>query len=107
MGRLADFDAHAVLAFAESTVVKRRQLEVDDLAAGAQWAVLHAADHTAEPAGSARARRGGPRPVQVGGDGTPWVLDLCLAELAIPPQPHVHAQRHLKTLAEGKTGTSG
>src|SRR3546814_700063 len=95
MGRLADFDAHAVLAFAESTVVKRRQLEVDDLAAGAQWAVLHAADPTAEPAGSARARRGGPRLVQVGGDGTPWVQDLCLAELAISRQTHVHATRIL------------
>jgi hypothetical protein len=94
MEELADLDADALLAFAESTLHRRRQLEVDDLAAGAHWAVLHALDPTVEDPSGVR-RRGGPKLVQIGGEGTPKVQDLCLAELALSRQTHALATRWL------------
>ncbi|MDT0202150.1 hypothetical protein [Nocardioides sp. AE5] len=81
-----EFDAEGLLAFAESTLLQRRQLDVDDLRACAHWCMLHG-----EP--PARESRGGPRLVRVGGAGTPPVQDLSLAELALARRTHVLATR--------------
>jgi len=85
-------DAAAVLAAAESTVRERRQAQVDDLLLVLAWADLHADDPQQTP-GAVPARFGGDRLVEIGGDGTPWVQDLCLGELAIARQAHVLSTR--------------
>ncbi|MDT0203871.1 hypothetical protein [Nocardioides sp. AE5] len=81
-----NLDAEALLAFAESTLLKRRRVDLDDLETCAQWAVIHGARPVPEVPG-------GPRLVQVGGAGTPPVQDLCLAELALCRRTHPLATR--------------
>jgi hypothetical protein len=85
-------DATAVLAAAESTVRERRQAQVDDLLLVLAWADLHGHDPQQTP-GAVPARFGGDQLVEGGGDGTPWVQDLCLGELAIARQAHVLSTR--------------
>lgn len=84
--------AAATLAAVEGALVARRAAEARDLALAAHWADLHAADPQLGPGGR-RAWQGGDRLVQVGGDGTPEVQELCLAELAIARRVHPHAGR--------------
>ena len=83
-----DLDPAATLARAEETLRQRRAAEVDDLLLAAHWADLHAADPTAGPGGRRRWPPGGDRLVQVGGEGTPLVQELCLPELAVARQVH-------------------
>jgi hypothetical protein len=85
-------DATAVLAAAESTVRERRQAQVDDLLLVLAWTDLHGHDPQQTP-GAVPARFGGDQLVEIGGDGTPWVQDLCLGELAIARQAHVLSTR--------------
>jgi hypothetical protein len=85
-------DAAAVLAAAESTVRERRQAQVDDLLLVLAWADLHGHDPQQTP-GAVPVRFGGDQLVEIGGDGTPWVQDLCLGELAIARQAHVLSTR--------------
>ena len=60
------------------------------LALAAHWADLHAADPQLGPGGR-RAWCGEDRLIDLGGDGTPMVQELCLAELAISRRVHPHA----------------
>ena len=87
-----ELDATAVLAAAERAVLQRRAAEVDDLRLVARWADLHAADPRRAPGGR-RAWCGQDRLVEVGGDGTPLVQELCLPELAIARRTHTLSTR--------------
>jgi antitoxin (DNA-binding transcriptional repressor) of toxin-antitoxin stability system len=70
---LPDLDAGGLLAAASEAVRARRLAEVRDLEVLAQWAVVHSGD----PAHSRDAL------VRLGGDGTPWVREFCLGEIAL------------------------
>lgn len=87
-----DLDPAAVLARAESTVVARRRAQVEDLLLVLRWADLHGDDPQERP-GAVPVRFGGDHLVELGGDGTPRVQDLCVAELAIARQTHVLSTR--------------
>jgi hypothetical protein len=76
-----DLDPTGTLALVEEVLLARRAAEVDDLRLALHWADLHAADPLLGPEGRRPFRPGGNRLVQVGGEGTPLVQDLCLAEL--------------------------
>lgn len=84
--KVDDLDAGGVLEQAEAMVVRQRGVEVDQLRLVAQWAVLHGQEPEREP--------GRPRPpfaerlVQVGGEGTPGVLEFSMAELAVARRQH-------------------
>ncbi|WP_018157171.1 hypothetical protein [Demetria terragena] len=82
-----------ILARAERGAIARRQADVDDLELLLIWADSHDQDPQAEP-GAVPARRGGPRLVTVGGAGTPQVMDLCFAEMAIARQTGEAATRN-------------
>lgn len=93
----ADFDtldAAATLAAVEGALEQRRAAESRDLALAAHWADLHAADPQLGRGGR-RVWAGEDRLVQVGGEGTPQVQELCLTELAISRRVHPHAARRL------------
>ncbi|GAB2445638.1 hypothetical protein GCM10027062_28050 [Nocardioides hungaricus] len=92
MDKFDDLDAAATLAAAESALARRRAAEVDDLLLLCQWADLHATDPRKAPGGD-RAWCGEDRLVEVGGDGTPLVQELCLPELAIARQVHTLSAR--------------
>jgi len=87
-------DASATLAAVEDELVVRRRAEARDLALAAHWADLHAADPQLGPGGR-RAWCGEDRLIDLGGDGTPMVQELCLVELAISRRVHPHAARRL------------
>lgn len=87
-----ELDATAVLAAEERALVRRRAIEVEDLQLLARWADLHADDPRRAPDGG-RAWCGQDRLVEVGGDGTPLVQELCLPELAIARRVHTLAVR--------------
>lgn len=87
-----DLDAAATLAEVEGTLVARRAAEARDLALAAHWADLHASDPQMGPGGR-RVWQGEDRLVQVGGEGTPLVQDLCLSELAVARRVHHHSAR--------------
>ncbi|GAA1478014.1 hypothetical protein GCM10009623_24600 [Nocardioides aestuarii] len=88
-----DLDAAATLAAVEDQVVVRRAAEARDLALAARWADLHAADPQRSDLRGPRSWSGEDRLIEVGGDGTPMVQDLCLAELAIARRVHHHSAR--------------
>ncbi len=92
LSSLTDLGPADVLAAAEDALRKRREAQVTDLLAVLQWADLHCGDPQAEP-GAVPVRYGGDRLVQVGGDGTPQVPELCVHELAIARQTHPDATR--------------
>ncbi|WP_244928066.1 hypothetical protein [Nocardioides sp. W7] len=87
-----ELDAVAVLARAEATLEARRLAQVEDLQLVLRWADLHGDDPQAR-SGAVPARYGGDQLIDLGGDGTPRVQDLCLAELATARQAHVLATR--------------
>src|SRR4051794_19882639 len=77
-----DLDAKAVLAASAGAARRRRLAEVEDLETLALWAAIHSADPTKGPDGRVQRRIGNVlRPV--GGEGTPWVQDFCLGEIAM------------------------
>lgn len=82
---LTALDATAVLAAVEARVRSRRAGEVEDLLLVAQWCDLHSADPQSVPGAGPRSR-GGDRLLQIGGEGTPEVAELCFEELAIARQ---------------------
>ncbi|GAA1144680.1 hypothetical protein [Nocardioides aquiterrae] len=82
----------AVLAASEAALTERRTAQVKDLLLVLQWADLHGGDPQREP-GAVPARFGGDKLVELGGDGTPSVQDLCVHELAIARQTHPMATR--------------
>lgn len=73
-------DAAALLEEMEATLCRRRGAEVRELELLAAWAARHAAPPTA------RERALGERLVRLGGEGTPLVRDLAMAEAAIARQ---------------------
>lgn len=83
-----------LLARAEWLVTRRRRAEVDDLLTLLGWADSHDGDPQAVP-DPISVGHGGPRLVAVGGDGTPQVVDLCFAEMAIARQAGEVATRNL------------
>ncbi|GAA2153369.1 hypothetical protein GCM10009844_37710 [Nocardioides koreensis] len=87
-------DAAETLALAERLVVRRRQVELDDLRVAAHWAALHGSDLREDP-GFVRGRPGADRLISVGGEGTPKVRELCFHELGIARQVHAQAARAL------------
>ncbi|CUR59420.1 conserved hypothetical protein [metagenome] len=87
-----DLDAAATLAAAEAVVLARRVAELEDLQLVLHWADLHAWDPRATRAG-VRDWRGDDRLIEVGGDGSPWVQELCLPELAIARGVHALSLR--------------
>jgi hypothetical protein len=73
---LLDLDATAVVRRSERNALALREQEVDDLRLVLAWADLHSEEPTTRS-------RGGNRLIQLGGDGTPLVQELCWGELAI------------------------
>jgi hypothetical protein len=84
---ISDLDPAGVLAGSETALTERRAAQVKDLLLVLRWADLHGGDPQLEP-GAVPARFGGDHLVEVGGDGTPRVRDLCVHELAIARQTH-------------------
>ena len=80
-----DLDAAETLAAVESAVRDRRAAEVRELELALHWADLHADDPRD---GGRPVPPGGPRLVQLGGAGTPWVVDLSICELAVARGQH-------------------
>ena len=81
---LSDLDAAGLLAAASGAVRARRLAEVRELEVLAAWAALHSGAPTDR----------WDRLVQVGGEGTPPVLELCLGEIALARGTGVMATQH-------------
>jgi hypothetical protein len=86
-----DLDAAGTLAAVEAGVRERRAVEVRELELVLRWADLHAHDPRDE--GGRPVVAGAARLVQLGGAGTPRVLDLAVCELAIARGQHTLAAR--------------
>jgi hypothetical protein len=84
----SDYTPADVLARAEWAVQDRRAAMVEELDLALCWADLHSTAPEIEVAG-------GERLVALGGEGTPLVRDLSLAELAIARGEHLYATRSL------------
>ncbi len=91
---LDDLGPAATLALAGSTVRMRRQLEVTDLEVAGHWADLHASDPKKAPGGGP-SWVGDDQLVEIGGDGTPLVRELCVPELGIARECHTYAAHAL------------
>ena len=89
-----DLDPAGVLAESERALTERRAAQVKDLLLVLQWADLHGGDPQREP-GAVPIRFGGDKLVELGGDGTPSVQDLCVHELAIARETHPLATRSM------------
>ena len=87
-----DLDAAGTLAAAEAAVRDRRAVEVRELELALHWADLHADDPRND---GHREIPGGPRLVQLGGAGTPKVVDLAMCELAVARGQHTLTVRAL------------
>src|SRR5947208_536949 len=74
---LGDLDEAGLLAAASAAVRARRLAEVADLEVLAQWAAVHSTEPGDHPGHSPDML------VQLGGEGTPKVLDSCLGEIAL------------------------
>jgi hypothetical protein len=79
---LTGLDATATLVVVEERVRARRAGDLADMLLALHWCDLHSGDPRALP-GAAPPSRGGNRLLQIGGEGTPEVSELCFAELAI------------------------
>lgn len=89
---LDDLGPADVLAASEAALVRKRTAQVEDLLLVLRWADLHGEDPQERP-GAVPARRCGDRLVELGGDGTPGVQELCVHELAIARQTHPASTR--------------
>ncbi len=90
---LTALDATGTLAAVEARVRARRTGEIEDLLLVAQWCDLHSLDPQAVP-GAAPRSRGGDRLLQIGGEGSPEVAELCFEELAIARRSGDIATQH-------------
>src|SRR5687767_14631919 len=80
---LGDLDAAATLDVAAATLRATRAADAQVLQLAAHWADLHPG------AGKIRHEHGWvEHPVQLGGEGTPEVMEFCPAELAVMLQIH-------------------
>lgn len=89
---LDELDAAATLAASESVTRARRAVEVEDLQLVLHWADLHSSEPAGLPLGL-RTWCGEDRLVEIGGDGSPEVQELCLPELAIARGVHALSLR--------------
>ncbi|MCW2794914.1 hypothetical protein [Nocardioides sp.] len=89
-----ELDLAATLAAAGSLVHQRRALDIEDLLLALRWADLHGEDPQRVP-GAVPVRCGGDHLVQMGGEGTPMVQDLCVHEFAIAHHTHPISARKL------------
>lgn len=76
-----ELDMRELLAAEEDAVRARRQAEVDGYVRLQRFADLVSVDPQTQP-GAVPVKHGGDRLVQVGGDGTPGVAELAIAEVA-------------------------
>ena len=90
-----DLDAAETLAAVESAVRDRRAAEVRELELALHWADLHADDPRDARDPGLPVPPGGPRLVQLGGAGTPQVVDLSICELAVARGQHSQSVRAL------------
>src|SRR5688572_26936450 len=76
---LSGLDADATLTLAEEVLLRRRRAEVDDLRLVAHWAALNSTD----PRRTTDGRRAWSedRLVEVGGEGSPRVREVCIADV--------------------------
>jgi hypothetical protein len=81
---LSDLDAAGLLAAASESVRVRRLAEVRELEVLAAWAAVHSGAPTGR----------WDRLVQLGGEGTPRVQELCLGEIALARGTGVMATQH-------------
>ena len=79
---LLDHTPAVLLARAEELVAEARRVEVSKLQVLLALADAFSGDPQAEP-GATPVRRGGPKLVHPGGEGTPGVSDLMLVEIAV------------------------
>ncbi|WP_181313084.1 HNH endonuclease signature motif containing protein [Nocardioides campestrisoli] len=79
--RVDELDAAGVLAESVRVLKERRAAEVAELRLAGHWAVLNSTDPRTDPTASPAERL-----VPFGGEGTPWVRDLCPGELALVRQ---------------------
>ncbi|PWN01033.1 hypothetical protein DJ010_20685 [Nocardioides silvaticus] len=89
---IVDFDASAVVAASEALERELREHEVDVVRLVLQWAAVHSEDPGKGVGGGVA---GGDRLMALGGEGTPWVQELCWAELAIARSTSLTATRRL------------
>jgi len=82
-----DLDAAATLRRAEGALGARRAAEIEDLELVAHWADLHGDEPVPRTVNGHRVP-GGDRLVQLGGEGTPEVRELCTHELAVARGTH-------------------
>ncbi len=87
-----DLDPTGVLGRAEAALETRRAAEVEDLLLVLRWADLHGADPRTAPNANP-SWIGQDRLVDIGGEGTPQVQELCLPELAIARRVHTLSAR--------------
>lgn len=96
---LDGLDACGTLMAAQEALRRRRSAEVSELELVAHWADLHATDPALDPEWFAADGTPLPRPpgaerlVRLGGDGTPSVRDLALAELAVAREERLQSTR--------------
>jgi len=90
---LSDATPEQLLHAAEDSVREGRLLEVRKLELLLAWADLHSGDPQAEP-GAVPIRFGGPRLINLGGEGSPQVCDLALLEIAIARHEGVMTTRN-------------
>ncbi|TNM40475.1 hypothetical protein FHP29_10535 [Nocardioides albidus] len=95
---LAELSAAQLLARAEANVSERRQAEVDQLLLTLAWCDRNGDDPRSGP-GAVPVARGGDRLVRLGGDGTPEVAELSIAELAVAFQAGDISTHHLAAAA--------
>lgn len=87
-----DLDAAQVLTWAEQVVLERRALEVEDLRLLTHWADLHSHEPDVVTVKGHRVP-GSDQLVQIGGEGTPAVQELSVAEVAIARDTHLLSTR--------------
>lgn len=93
MAQLLDSSPAAVLAAEQDGVLARRQADVEAIDRLLAWCDLHSGDPQDQP-GAVPVRFGGDRLIQLGGEGTPQVAELCFEEFAIAAHAGVVATRN-------------
>ncbi|WP_121252508.1 hypothetical protein [Nocardioides ferulae] len=89
---IADLDARATLAAVTDATTGRRAVEVTEMRLAAHWAALHG-----EPVREAVGELAGlvDPMTHPGGDGTPAIREVCIAELGMARQTHAATARAL------------
>ncbi|WP_182378145.1 hypothetical protein [Nocardioides sp. WS12] len=89
---LGEMSPEQLLQAAEEGLLEGRRVEVEKLEVLLAWADAFSGDPQDEP-NAVPIRHGGPRLIALGGEGTPKVSDLAVAEMAIARQESVFTTR--------------